>query len=121
MKGVYYRTGAFKGHPVDRIERIHIDTGLLAITNKNIYFSGEEKGFRIPYVKIVAFHPFDEGVGIIRDTANAKLQNGGALHGVELHLVIFGIFPLSLRGLQRAMRLQSSKSSTCSRSKFMRN
>jgi hypothetical protein len=63
-----------KGHSVDRIERIHIDTGLLAITNKNIYFSGEEKGFRIPYAKIVAFHPFDEGVGIIRDTANAKLQ-----------------------------------------------
>jgi len=74
MKGVYYRAGAFKGHSVDRIERIHIDTGLLAITNKNIYFSGEEKGFRIPYAKIVAFHPFDEGVGIIRDTANAKLQ-----------------------------------------------
>jgi hypothetical protein len=74
MKGVYYRTGVFKGHSVDRIERIHIDTGLLAITNKNIYFSGEENGFRIPYAKIVAFHPFDEGVGIIRDTANAKLQ-----------------------------------------------
>jgi hypothetical protein len=74
MKGVYYRTGTFKGHSVDRTERRHVDTGLLAITSKNIYFSGEEKSFRIPYAKIVAFHPFDEGVGIIRDTANAKLQ-----------------------------------------------
>jgi len=74
MKELYYRTGAFHGHSVDRTERIHVDTGLLAITNKNIYFSGEEKGFRIPYAKIVAFHPFDEGVGIIRDIANAKLQ-----------------------------------------------
>jgi hypothetical protein len=74
MKGVYYRTGAFKGHAVDRTERMHVDTGMLAITSKNIYFSGEEKGFRVPYAKIVAFHPFDEGIGIIRDTANAKLQ-----------------------------------------------
>jgi hypothetical protein len=74
MKGVYYRTGAFKGRHVDRTERIHVDTGLLAITSKNIYFSGEEKWFRIPYIKIVAFNPFDEGVGIIRDTANAKQQ-----------------------------------------------
>jgi hypothetical protein len=49
---------------------------MLAITNKNIYFSGEKKGFRIPYAKIVACHPFDEGVGIVRDTASAKLSYG---------------------------------------------
>jgi hypothetical protein len=39
MKGVYYRTGAFKWHYVDLAERMHVDTGLLAITSKNIYFS----------------------------------------------------------------------------------
>jgi hypothetical protein len=44
MRGVYYRTGAFKGEAVNRTERIHVDTGLLAITNKHIYFSGEAKG-----------------------------------------------------------------------------
>jgi hypothetical protein len=51
-----------------------VDTGLLAITNKHIYFSGGEKDLRVPYAKVVAFHPFSNGVGIIRDTSNAKLQ-----------------------------------------------
>src|SRR5205814_5647444 len=32
MKGVYYHVGAFKGHTVQRTERSHIDTGLIAVT-----------------------------------------------------------------------------------------
>jgi len=34
-KGIYYHTSSFKGHPVDRTEQIHVDTGWFAITNKN--------------------------------------------------------------------------------------
>lgn len=74
MKGVYYRTSAFKGQAVDRTERICVDSGLIALTNKHLYFSGSAKNFRVSYSKIVFFRPFSDGIGIIRDAANAKLQ-----------------------------------------------
>ncbi len=74
MKGVYYRVGAFKGQPIDRTVRIHVDTGLVAITNKHIYFSGPAKSFRIPYATIVSFQPFHDGMGLTRDSASAKPQ-----------------------------------------------
>jgi hypothetical protein len=74
MKGVYYRVGAFAGQPVDRTERVHIDTGMVVITNKHIYFAGPVKALRVPYAKIVSFQPFSNGMGIIRDASNAKPQ-----------------------------------------------
>jgi hypothetical protein len=57
MKGVCYHVGGFKGRAIDRTERIHVDTGLVAVTTKQIYFSGTKKAFRIPYAKIVSFEP----------------------------------------------------------------
>jgi hypothetical protein len=36
MKGVYYHVGGFKGHAVDRTERVHADTGLVVVTSKHI-------------------------------------------------------------------------------------
>lgn len=74
MKGVYYRAGAFKGQAVEHTERVHIDTGWVVVTNKNIYFAGPQKSVRLPYTKIVSFEPFSDGVGIMRDTATAKPQ-----------------------------------------------
>ena len=74
MKGLYYRVGAFAGQPVDRTERVHIDTGMVVVTNKHIYFAGPIKAVRVPYVKIVSFQPFSDGIGIIRDALNAKPQ-----------------------------------------------
>jgi hypothetical protein len=74
MKGVYYRTGAFGGSSIARTERTHVDTGLIAITNKHLYFAGELKSFRVPYAKIVSFEPFSDGIGIVRDAVTAKPQ-----------------------------------------------
>lgn len=74
MKGVYYRVGGFKGGPVDRTERVHIDTGMVVITNKHIFFAGPVKALRVPYAKIVSFQPFSDGIGIIRDASTAKPQ-----------------------------------------------
>lgn len=71
-KGVYYRVGGFRGHPVSKTELTLIDEGILCITNKNIYFGGKEKSFRINYNKIVSFTPYSDGIGIQRDSANAK-------------------------------------------------
>jgi hypothetical protein len=74
MKGVYYRVGAFKGHPVEDTERVHLDTGVVVTTTKHIYFAGPHKSVRIPYSKIVSYQPLGDGIGIIRDAANAKPQ-----------------------------------------------
>ncbi|MBE0645401.1 MAG: hypothetical protein IH600_15060 [Bacteroidetes bacterium] len=74
VKGVYYRTSAFKGQPVDTQVTTHMDDGLLGVTQKHIYFSGPSKSFRVKYDKIVSFTPFDDGIGIVRDVASAKPQ-----------------------------------------------
>lgn len=74
MKGVYYRVGAFKGHPVESTERVHVDTGWVVVTDKNIYFAGPRKSLRLPYGKIVSFEPFSDGVGVMRDATTAKPQ-----------------------------------------------
>lgn len=74
MKGVYYRTGTFKGHTIERTERTHIDTGWVVATNKHIYFASPSKSLRIPYSKIISFIPFSDGFGLLRDATTAKPQ-----------------------------------------------
>lgn len=74
-KGLYYRTGAFKGERVQTSETIHADTGLLGVTNKHVYFAGSSKRFRIAYNKIVSFEPFSDGIGVQRDAQTAKPQS----------------------------------------------
>ena len=74
MKGVYYRVGAFKGHTVEHTERVLVDTGMLVVTQKNLYFAGPQKAVRVPYAKIISFEPFEDGIGILRDAATAKPQ-----------------------------------------------
>jgi hypothetical protein len=74
-KGVYYRTGSFKGEKVQTSETIHADTGLFGVTNKHVYFAGPSKRFRIAYNKIVSFEPFSDGIGVQRDALTAKPQS----------------------------------------------
>jgi hypothetical protein len=73
-KGLYYRTSAFQGNPVEYSQRVKIDRGDVVITDKNVYFSGGLKSVRIPYGKIVSFIPFSNGFGILKDAATAKPQ-----------------------------------------------
>lgn len=72
LKGVYYRLGSFKGHTVKETKLVYIDTGTVTLTNKHIYFTGQQKSIRIRYTKIVTFQPFSDGIGIILDNAAAK-------------------------------------------------
>ncbi len=73
-KGLYYRVGSFKGQRIQEEETNHVDTGLIAITNKHIYFGGNSKNFRVPFSKIVSFIPYSDGVGIQKDGVTAKPQ-----------------------------------------------
>ena len=71
---MYFRTSVFKGHPVETSEIEYIDTGIMGVTNKHIYFAGSIKSFRINYSKIVSFTPYNDGIGIQKDAQTAKPQ-----------------------------------------------
>ena len=73
-RGVYYRPGTFRSRPIGREETVHADTGMLGLTTKHIYFAGSRKRFRVRYDRIVAFDPYEDGFGVMRDAQTAKPQ-----------------------------------------------
>jgi hypothetical protein len=73
-KGLYYRTGGFRGQPVKTAEMVNMGIGLLGVTDRHIYFAGPTKAFRVRYDKIVSFTPYSDGIGIQRDAQTAKPQ-----------------------------------------------
>jgi hypothetical protein len=66
-KGVYYRVGQFKGNPVQSTHNVIVDKGILAITNKHLYFAGQAKSLKIRFDKIISFQPYSDAIGINRD------------------------------------------------------
>lgn len=72
--GVYLRTSAFKGHPVDKTELVHVDTGDFIITNKHIFMEGAFGTVKMPIRKLASMTPYSDGVGLQLDTASAKLR-----------------------------------------------
>ena len=73
-KGLYYTIGQSKSRPVERRVTERMDNGMLGVTNKHIYFSGDHKKFRLRYDKIVTFDPTPDGIVVMRDALSAKPQ-----------------------------------------------
>ena len=71
-KGVYYRTGRSKGHPVERSSMELQGMGTLYVTNKNLIFWSQMKNVKIPFAKIIGFTPYSDGIEVHRDGATAK-------------------------------------------------
>lgn len=71
-KGVYYRTGGFKGTPVETTYMQRIGTGSVCLTDKNLYFHCPEKTLKIPFSKILSLDPYSNGLGVQKDGANDK-------------------------------------------------
>lgn len=71
-KGVYYRTGGFRGHPVETTYMQRIGTGSVCLTDKNLYFHSPEKSLKIPFTKILSLDPYSNGLGVQKDGANDK-------------------------------------------------
>ena len=80
-KGVYYRTGHFKGNPVTTTQMTMIANGILGLTNKNIYFASTSKSFKTPYTKLISITQYSDGVGLQKDGASAKPQIFKGLDG----------------------------------------
>ena len=47
---------------------------MVGVTNKHIYFKGSHKGFRIALGKLISVERFADGIGVMKDGANPKLQ-----------------------------------------------
>lgn len=74
MKGVYYRTGGSKGHPVERSSMENMGVGMLILTNKNICFHASSRSVKIPYKKLAGMTPYSDGIEIHQDGSKAQRQ-----------------------------------------------
>ena len=72
LSGLWLRTGLFSGKTQVKEVNVHVDTGLLGITTKHIYFAGPETSFRVRHDKLVSVVPYNDGFGIVRDTSKAR-------------------------------------------------
>ncbi len=73
-KGVYYRTGGTKGHPVEHTTWEKLAVGSLVMTNKNFIFFSPERSAKTPYKKIIGAIPYNDGIELQKDGVNAKSQ-----------------------------------------------
>jgi len=71
MKGVYYRIGAFHGHPIKTQFLSDEGRGIFVIASHNVYFWSPRKAVKIPAKKIISVVPYSDGLQIMRDGANA--------------------------------------------------
>lgn len=71
-KGIYYRTGGFKGHPVETTYMQSVGTGSVCLTDRNLYFHSSEKSLKIPFAKIMTLEPYSNGVGLQKDGMNDR-------------------------------------------------
>ena len=90
-RGLYHRPSAFRSRHIEWEETVHAGTGTLGLTTKHIHFAGSRKRFRVRYDRIVAFEPFSDGFGVMRDAQTAKPQtfrtgNGWFAHNLAANL-----------------------------------
>jgi len=64
--GLYYRFGGYAGHTVSAPELQNLDFGFWVLSNKGIYFGGEQTTFQIPYNSILRFKAYPDGLGFFR-------------------------------------------------------
>lgn len=71
-KGLTYRTGSFKGHPVERSHMDMVGVGSLVVTNKNFFFHCPTASVRIPYSKLVGVTPYSDGFEVHKEEVKPK-------------------------------------------------
>lgn len=71
-KGVTYRTGQFRGKPVEHSYLEQIGVGSLVITTKHIFFHCLTASVKIPYTKLVGVTPYSDGLEVHKEEAKPK-------------------------------------------------
>ncbi len=87
-KGVYYKVGGFKGHPVSVEEMKYIDTGLMCMTNKHIFFSSTLKNLKVQITKIFTMTPYEDGIVLQKEGVSARPQTFKNIDGWFIYNVI---------------------------------
>jgi hypothetical protein len=70
VRGVRFRVGGFKGHPIDHTVLEDGGTGVLHITNQRVCFTGQQRSVAIPFKKMISVSGFENG--FIVQTSNEK-------------------------------------------------
>jgi len=70
--GVYYRFGGYAGHTVSSPELQNLDAGFFVLTNKSMYFAGQQTTFRVPYNSILRFKAYPDGLGFFRSVGAGR-------------------------------------------------
>ena len=71
-KGVTYRTGSFKGHPVERSHMDKVGVGSLVVTNKHFFFHCPTASVKIPYSKLIGVTSYSDGLEVHKEEATPK-------------------------------------------------
>lgn len=71
-RGVYYRTGGFRGTPVETTYMQRVGTGSVCLTDKHLYFHSPEQSLKIPFSKILSLDPYSNGLGLQKEGAREK-------------------------------------------------
>lgn len=87
-KGVYLRGGSYKGKIVETNYLKYVGIGIMLITNKNVYYSSNQKTFKIPHTKIIGVTPFSDGIQLFKDGVNAKAQYFTQIDGLFAYNLI---------------------------------
>lgn len=72
FKGMTFRTGSFKGRPVEKSHMETIGNGSLVVTNKNFFFHCPTASVKIPYSKLVGVTPYSDGLEVHKEEAKPK-------------------------------------------------
>lgn len=72
FKGVTYRTGQFKGKPIEYSYLNEVGRGSLVVTNKHLYFHCTTASVKIPYSKLIGVTPYSDGLEVHKEEAKPK-------------------------------------------------
>lgn len=71
-KGVTYRTGQFRGKPVEHSYLDKVGVGSLVITTKHLFFHCPTASVKIPYSKLVGVTPYSDGLEVHKEETKPK-------------------------------------------------
>jgi hypothetical protein len=78
-KGLWFRTGANRGHSVSSTSMDDQGTGTLVLTNEGFSFMGTNST-RIPFSHILSLEPYVDGFGLDTDYAHNNKHTFGHMH-----------------------------------------
>ena len=87
FKGISYRTGRFKGKPVEHSYMNNLGIGTLYITNKNLIFQSPTKAAKVPFDKLIGITPYSDGIELHKEGDSKRMVLQGFDSGFVMSLL----------------------------------